>query len=230
MSLMEALDGIVHAGFQTVEFCLEHPQASCSTLEYARRIGLEISAVSYHGKRDDHLSRLENGKRALRLAVECSVPIVVLGSPQTGRERFLVESAEMYEMCQRFGVKPAWETEPGTILDGIDQFNRYISPLGPGAGINLDAGHLHLQNSCTVEDITSLGNRIFHVHVEGMNRCEHIHLIPGEGDMNWSLLFLGLTKSGYSGSLTIDLFVLPKDWRKYLKDAYIALNRLVYLM
>lgn len=173
LPLKEALEGIVHAGFQTVEFCLEHPEASSSTLESARRMGLEISAVSYHGKRDDSDTRLRNGKRAVRMAAEYSVPVVVLGSPLDGGEGFLREAAELYDTCRELGVKPAWETEPGTVLNGLDEFNRCIVPLGPFAGINLDAGHLHIQSRCTVSDISSLGERIFHVHVEGMNRSEH---------------------------------------------------------
>jgi len=73
LPLKEVLDGIVQAGFQTVEFCLEHPEASSSTLEFARESGLEISSVSYHGKRDDPFTRLDMGRRVVRMAEECSV-------------------------------------------------------------------------------------------------------------------------------------------------------------
>lgn len=224
LPLRAALDGIVQAGFQTVEFCLEHPEASPTTLELARQMGLEISSVSYHGKRDDQVTRLKYGKRAIRMAAESMVDVVVLGSPLSGRESFLREAADLYDMCCGLGVKPAWETELDTVLDGIDEFNMHIVPLGHLAGINLDAGHLHLQGRCTAEDIGTLGNRIFHVHVEGMNRSEHIHLIPGQGDMVWQDLFQGLAQAGYEGPLIIDLFDMPADWRGYLRRANIALN------
>ncbi len=224
LPLKTALDGIVRAGFQTVEFCLEHPEASRTTLELARKMGLNISSVSYHGKNDAPGTRLENGKRAIRMAAESLVDVVVLGSPVRDRDGFLREAADLYDMCCRLGVKPAWETEPGTVLDGIDEFHMHIASLGPLAGINLDAGHLHLQERCTVEDIRVLGDRIFHVHVEGMNRSEHRHLIPGRGDMEWQNLFRGLAEAGYGGPLTIDLFDIPADWRGYLQRANIALN------
>lgn len=230
LPLKVALEGIASAGYQTVEFCLEHPEASSSTLEYARKTGLEISAVSYHGKRDNSDTRLRNGMRAIGTAAECSVPVVVLGSPLTGLDDFLDESSRLYEMCCTHGVKPAWETEPGTILDGLDEFISYIVPLGSNAGINLDAGHLHIQNRCTASDIRSLGQRIFHVHVEGMNHSEHRHLIPGLGDLKWMDLFAGLSGAGYTGSLTIDLFDLPANWRKYLEQANIALHHLIDYM
>ena len=224
LPLKTALDGIVQAGFQTVEFCLEHPEASPATLELARRMGLEISSVSYHGKRDDPVTRLRYGKRAIRMAAECSVSVVVLGSPVQNTESFLRETADLYDLCCSLDIKPAWETEPDTVLDGIDEFNMHIASLGSIAGINLDAGHLHLQERCTVEDIRALGDRIFHVHVEGMNRSEHIHLIPGQGDMVWQDLFRGLAQAKYGGALTIDLFDLPADWRGYLQRANLALN------
>lgn len=227
LPLRTALDGIIQAGFQTVEFCLEHPEATPAKLELARSIGLEISSVSYHGKRDDPSTRLENGKRAIRLAAECSVSVVVLGSPVRDREVFLREAADLYHMCCRLDVKPAWETEPDTVLDGINAFNMYIASLGPLAGINLDTGHLHIQELCTVEDISSLGDRIFHVHVEGMKRSEHRHLIPGQGDVSWGNLFRGLAEAGYGGSLTIDLFDIPVDWKDYLQLANIALGNLI---
>ncbi|MCK5116948.1 MAG: sugar phosphate isomerase/epimerase [Candidatus Aegiribacteria sp.] len=222
--LKTALEGIVNAEFQTVEFCLEHPEASLSTIELAGRMGLGISSVSYHGKRDGPVTRLKFGKRAIRMAAESMVDVVVLGSPLRDRENFLREATDLYDMCCRLGVKPAWETEPDTVLDGIDEFNMHIVPLGPLAGINLDAGHLHLQERCTVENIKVLGDRIFHVHVEGMSRSEHTHLIPDKGNMVWQDLFSGLAQARYGGSLTIDLFDLPADWRGYLQRANIALN------
>ena len=224
LPLRTALDGIVQAGFQTVEFCLEHPEASPATLELARRTGLDISSVSYHGKRDDPATRLKYGKRAIRMAAESMVDVVVLGSPLQDSEGFLREAADLYDICCGLGVKLAWETEPDTVLDGIDEFSMHILPLGPLAGINLDAGHLHLQGRCTAEDIGTLGDRIFHVHVEGMNRSEHVHLIPGQGDMEWQDLFQGLVQAGYGGPLIIDLFDIPADWRGYLRRANIALN------
>lgn len=227
LPLKTALDGIIRAGFQTVEFCLEHPEASPATLELAREMGLDISSVSYHGKRNDPVTRLKYGKRAIRMAAECSVSVVVLGSPVRDREGFLREAADLYDMCCRLGVKPAWETEPDTVLDGIDEFNTCIASLGSLAGINLDAGHLHIQERCTVENISSLGERIFHVHVEGMNRSEHKHLLPGQGDINWGYLFRGLAEAGYGGPLTIDLFDIPADWRDYLRQANIALTALI---
>ncbi len=227
LPLRKALEGIVQAGYQTVEFCLEHPEASPDTLELARKMGLDISSVSYHGKNDDPVTRLKYGKRAIRMAAECSVSVAVLGSPVRDRKSFLMEAADLYDLCCRLNIKPAWETEPDTVLDGIDDFNMYIASLGPLAGINLDAGHFHIQERCTVENISSLGNRIFHVHVEGMNRSEHRHLLPGQGDINWGYLFRGLAEAGYGGSLTIDLFDIPADWRGYLHQANIALSALI---
>lgn len=230
LPLKIVLDAVADSGFQTVEFCLEHPEASSVTIDYAREAGLEISAVSYHGKRDDNVTRLKYGKAAIRLAAERSVPVVVLGSPLSGREEFLVESAELYRICTELGVKPAWETEPGTVLEGLDEFFEMIAPLGPSAGINLDAGHLHLQNRCTISEISSLAGRIFHVHVEGMKSPIHKHLIPGAGDLNWCYLLAGLRNAEYIGSLTIDLFDIPSDWEEYLRKACIALKSILNYM
>jgi len=225
--LKEALEGILRAGFNTVEFCLEHPEASEATIETAVEIGLKISSVSYHGKRDSRETRIEKGRKAIQLAGDCSVDVVVLGSPLRGNTGFRREAEELFELCLQAGVRPAWETEPGTVLNGLDDFYEHIVPLGPLAGINLDAGHLHIQGKCTVDEIRALGNRIHHVHVEGMKRLEHRHLIPGRGDMDWNMLLNGLVEAGYSGSLTIDLFQIPCLWQQYLHLSNIALKNII---
>jgi len=225
--LKQALEGISEAGYSTVEFCLEHPEASCDTLKLAGDSGLTISAISYHGKRDDPEERLRRGRRAIDLACRCGVEVVVLGSPLTGMESFLREAAELYDLCIDKGIKPAWETEPGTVLDSLEEFRTLIQPLGDTAGMNLDAGHLHLQGTCTAETIENLGKRIHHVHVEGMLSGVHRHLIPGMGNIDWNGVLNGLSTAGYAGSLTVDLFDLPCRWLDFIKRANIALKDII---
>lgn len=222
--LEKALSGIRNAGYNTVEFCLEHPEASAETLSSVCEHGLEVSSVSYHGKRDSVDVRLREGYRAIDLAVQCGIDTVVFGSPLRDLHSFLHEAELMYKRAVDNSVQPCWETEPGTILDSIREFRSLIVPLGTRAGLNMDAGHLHLQKTCTSREIASLGRRITHVHVEGMKFGEHVHLIPGTGDLNWTEMLTGLLNAGYSGSLTIDLFDLSGDWENFIGRASIALK------
>ncbi len=227
LPIKEVLRGISHAGYQTVEFCLEHPGSSGESLKSVEKHGLEVSAVSYHGKRDPMDVRLKQGLRAIELAAEHGLETVVLGSPLAGEEGFIQEAEMLYEQANRKGIRPAWETEPGTILDSLEDFRSMIIPLGTAAGLNLDAGHLHLQGSCTAGEIASLKDRIHHVHVEGMTFGTHVHLIPGKGDVNWPELFSGLMHAGYDKSLTIDLFDIPPEWESFISQARIALTYII---
>lgn len=225
--LRRALEGIAETGYDTVEFCLEHPGASSGSIDCARSLGLSVSAVSYHGKKDPPEERLRQGRRAVELSVGSGVPVVVLGSPLVGEDAFRREAEELYEMCRAAGLKPAWETEPGTVLASLAEFGRMIVPLGDAAGINLDAGHLHLDGDCTAEELKRLAGRIHHVHVEGMRRGRHRHLVPGEGDLDWHELLSGLGAAGYRGPLTVDLFDLPENWMAHARRANIVLRRIM---
>jgi sugar phosphate isomerase/epimerase len=225
--ILEALKGIRSSGYGAVEFCLEHPGSSVESLSAAREMGLSVSSVSYHGKADPFGKRLEMGRRAVEMAAECGVGTVLLGSPATGEEPFRREAVALYGMCSASGLKPAWETEPGTVLDSLEDHGRIIAPLGPDAGINLDIGHMHLQGTCTEEHFKALAGRIHHVHVEGMRRGVHRHLVPGEGDLDWAAALSGLDSAGYSGPLVIDLFEIPADWRGFIRRANIALCAII---
>jgi len=218
----EVLRGLVQAGYGAVEFCLEHPEASPENLLLARELGLHVSAVSYHGKADSGKTRLAMGKRAVDLAAASGVDTVVFGSPLKGEKQFIEEASELYSLCRESGIKPAWETEPGTVLDSLDDFYRLIVPLGPSAGLNLDAGHLHLQGTCTSFSIGSLATRIHHVHIEGMRKGKHEHLIPGTGDLNWGELIKGLELAHYCGYIVVDLFVIPAEWLEFVTCANAA--------
>jgi len=223
----EVLTGLAETGYGAVEFCLEHPEASREKLFQARELGLEVSAVSYHGKNDHSKTRMNMGKRVIELAETCSVRTAVFGSPLTGEPEFSLQAQTLYTLCLEAGVKPCWETEPDTVLDSLEDFQRLIVPLGPDAGLNLDAGHLHLQGNLRRGTIGSLGSRIHHVHLEGMQKGEHRHLLPGSGDMNWEELAEGLRIAQFRGPLIIDLFELPADWISYISYAKEVLCRII---
>jgi len=225
--LRRALEGIAETGYDAVEFCLEHPGASSGGIDCARSLGLSVSAVSYHGKKDPAEERLRQGRRAVELAAGSGVPVVVLGSPLESEYAFRREAEELYKLCRDAGLKPAWETEPGTVLASLAEFGRMIAPLGDAAGINLDAGHLHLDGDCTAEELRRLAGRIHHVHVEGMRSGRPRHLVPGEGDLDWHELLSGLGAAGYGGPLTVDLFELPEDWMTHARRANVELRRIM---
>lgn len=223
----KAVSGLIEAGYSALEFCLEHPEASLETLQYAEGKGLAVSSVSYHGKHDPPGVRIKSASRAAALASAAGAGTVVLGSPASGSRSapfFPEETVRVFSICRSAGVRPAWETEPGTVLNSLEDWFRLIEPLGPAAGINLDLGHLHLSGECTVEAISRLGGRILHVHLEGMRRGIHEHLIPGKGDIDWGAALQGLDRAGYHGPMVIDLFRLPEDWINCAREACVALK------
>ena len=226
LPLGKALAHIAEAGFCMVEFCMEHPDAVGFRGDLC---GLRISAVSYHGKRDDYATRRRKIALTLEKAEETSTPLVVLGSPMKGsvsRPGFREECLWVLDRLPP-GVRPAWEPEPGTLLEGIREFGKLAEELGPEAGLNLDFGHAHLEGLNPGKAMSMADGRVLHCHIEDVPEREHVHLVPGDGVFPWKLLVSAMAHHEYSGPLVVDLFNLPADSREFVRRAHDSALRLL---
>ena len=222
--LEKALETVAKAGYAQVEFCMEHPEAVSYRGDMS---GLKVASVSYHGKKDDARTRGKMIRAAVDKACELEAATIVLGSPLM----FLCSRWSFFEECcgvMRIlpeGVGPAWEPEPGTVLNDLVVFGELASHLGPEAGLNLDFGHAFLEGLSPSDAVRSHGSRIVHAHIEDMVSGVHEHLIPGRGDLPWKDLLHAIAGVGYWGPLVVDLFLLPSDHLLYLTTSHAGILR-----
>lgn len=81
----------------------------------------------------------------------------------------------------------------------------------PDLGLTLDFGHAMLTHGASTapEIIEKLSDRITHLHLHdnhgGMSVKDDLHLIPGEGEVDFLGLFKGLQAKGYHHTATLEL-------------------------
>ena len=223
--LETALRGISAAGFDCVELCEEHPGVRSSGLdshglveEVDRLLAdneLTASSVSYHGKVDTSVQRRDRSSRALELASGIGCDVLVTGSPlrDLGDWRsFVTDTARLCGECEEVGVLVACEPEPGTLVHDVDCWRKLREESGAwNLRLNLDLGHVLLTEDSVPATIAGCCSHVAHVHLEGMARGRHRHLLPGDGDLDLREALAALAGCGYSGPIVVDLFDLPHD-------------------
>jgi sugar phosphate isomerase/epimerase len=110
------------------------------------------------------------------------------------------------ERAARAGTVIALEPEPGMHVDTLADFDRVAEALGhPALRLTLDIGHAHLTEPSALGAVDSHLPRIANVHLEGMQRGVHDHLLPWDGDLDVGALLRALVAGGYRGPATFEL-------------------------
>jgi sugar phosphate isomerase/epimerase len=111
------------------------------------------------------------------------------------------------ELVRRHGLRPALEPEPGMAVATLHQFRSVQAALGDHApDLTLDIGHLYVEwEGDPAGLIATLGPELVQVHLEDMQRGEHEHLPPGEGEVDFSGIHKALRQQGYSGPVCFEL-------------------------
>lgn len=232
------IDRIAEAGFDGVELCLEARDFTPLDLgendmrSAVRRIekrGFAWNSTSFH---QDYIHSDELFQKTLEAIshaalIDSRVLVISGGKLRSYEEDWpvLVERTRaLAEEAESRGVKLALEFEPGFVVDSTESLVKLMDAVGSDAfGANLDLGHAFLQDSDPTASIRTLGERIFHCHVEDMGSGVHKHLIPGTGDMDLPALFAALGDIGFQGGLALDLYgvdyvAVAKDCLPMLKD------------
>jgi sugar phosphate isomerase/epimerase len=115
--------------------------------------------------------------------------------------RFLCERAEAADVVIGF------EPEPGMYIEDMAGFARIQNKVDHRAlQLTLDIGHAHLTEDAGAEaTIRQWAEQIVNVHVEGMRKPAHDHLVPWEGDLDVRHALRVLRDVGYSGPATLEL-------------------------
>lgn len=203
------------------------------------RTGLKVAninantAVGYYGKEfweplfepslshpDESLRRwrINYTKKCIDMAQELSSPGVSVTSgkavPGCLPDRsldFLGDSlSEILRYAENRSIRVGIEYEPGLLIERCEELATLIDRINsPALGANLDFGHSHVLGEDPKKVIAALEERIFHIHLEDIRGRKHYHLIPGEGDMDFGLIFQLLAEHGYDGFATVELYTYP---------------------
>ena len=89
---------------------------------------------------------------------------------------------------------------PTDYLIGIvDAINR------PSVGVNLDTGHVVLQDEDPAEMARKIGPRLMTTHLQDNFGANDDHQAPGMGRIDWRSLLRALKEIGYAGPLMVEL-------------------------
>jgi len=234
-------------GYGAVEFCLEHPDAAprsmtpdrCKALvALLQRNNLGLSSVSFHGKREHPALKAEYTRRLVDVATlmrdaGAEVEVLVVGSCLPGRdaadeaarfERIVGLMTEICPVAADRGFVVALEPEPDTVIEGTAAMDRLLNAVDhPALKVNLDLGHAEVTEGDVAGAIRHFANVLAHVHVEDIKDRVHVHLVPGEGDIDLPAAFRLLSEVGYRRPLTIDLFNINDDAVGWARRAYVGL-------
>ncbi len=162
--------------------------------------------------------RIDYTKRAIDLAVALASPCVsvtsgrlVPGCDPGQSLDFLKDSLlQVLQYAEKQGVLIAIEYEPGLLIECCAELMSFLAEMNsPALGANLDLGHSFLAGEDVAQVITSLDDKIFHVHLEDIRDKKHFHLIPGLGTINFQQL-LPVLAENYDGFVSVELYTYPQ--------------------
>ena len=241
-SVLEILDIFSESGFDGVELGYEdlafrlrpdlwEPKIIELIRERCDDLGLTISAVGNHLKYffDDNM--FEAVKKGIKSTRQYGADVFIFASMNDANEKInsadwrhiaVKRIGELCKLAESEGVKLAMEPEPPSIYATTNDFLALCEEIGsPALGMNFDVGHAFLTDRDILESIELLKGKIFHGHIEDMQRGQHLHLLPGDGDMDLRAVIKKLHETGFDGYMSIDLYNF-----NYVKSAVEAMSRL----
>lgn len=164
--------------------------------------------------------RLAYTRHALDFAFEVGAQCVSVtsGRPQVGvslEDGFGWFSDSLFQLCvwaEERGLRIGVESEPGLLVERATELLEIIERVQhPGLGANLDIGHARCVGEDPVESIELLKGKIWNLHLEDIRGQKHIHLVPGEGDIDFGAIFERLAAHDYAYFCTVELYTCI-DW------------------
>ena len=100
----------------------------------------------------------------------------------------------------------AIEPEPGMFVETTQQAIALIKKAKvPNLKLNMDLGHIVCCEENIQDSVTKALPFTVHIHIEDIKGRTHRHLIPGTGDIDWSM-FAKCLKEEYEGYLSVELY------------------------
>lgn len=165
--------------------------------------------------KSDRQRRIDFYKYAFDIAGELNADCVSLwsGIPddtpdvQSGLERLSAGLQPLLDHANACRIPIGFEPEPGMFIDTMGSFFRLLQWVDdPYLQLTLDVGHLFCQGELPmVPHIQRWADRIINVHIEDMRGRQHLHLMFGEGEMDFQAILQALVEIDYSHGLHVEL-------------------------
>jgi len=165
-------------------------------------------------RREDRERRIDFLKRAIGIAALLGAQVVSLwsGTAETDEPMELLDErlAEGLRIlagdAAAHGLVLGFEPEPGMHIEDLAGFRRIRDRVGaPGLRLTLDVGHAHMTEESAPDGVRRFAREIVNVHLEGMRRERHEHLLPGEGDLDLAAVVSALRAVDYRGPAILEL-------------------------
>lgn len=129
----------------------------------------------------------------------------------------------MAEFTAAQGIRLAYHHHMGTVVEGPEDIDRFMSRVGPQTGLLLDTGHAHFGGADPVDLAARYMDRVVHIHaknvrpdvlaevrdsdlsfLEGVRRG--VFTVPGdpEGALSFEPVLREAARAGYEGWLVIE--------------------------
>ncbi|HMJ91359.1 MAG TPA: sugar phosphate isomerase/epimerase family protein [Candidatus Acidoferrum sp.] len=134
-------------------------------------------------------------------------------------ERNIATITDLLPMARDCGVGLMIENLPGD-WNNVLQLSQLLDPL-PELGLHLDIGHANLQvaRNTTDEILRAYGSRLRHVHLHDNKGGQHdLHLPLGCGNLDVRHTISLLKRSGYDGTITLEVFSEDKHYLLHSRD------------
>lgn len=221
-------------GFDGIEFCFEdyyfHVRPDYAEPFFARHakelcdeLGMIIGSVGNHMDYVYDDDNFELIKKTVPVMQEYGTEIFITATPditsfrkyhdrEEFTKRFEKRLGELLTLASDYGVKIAIEPEVLNLITTTKDFLDLCDRMGHDNLVcNLDVGHAFLTDKDMFESIKTLGDKIVHAHLEGMNRGEHMHLLPGDGDMDLPAVIRALKDIKFNGAMALDVYIYDYD-------------------
>jgi sugar phosphate isomerase/epimerase len=160
--------------------------------------------------------RIRHTLECLRVAhrLGCKNISVPPGGPPNGFPRLAAVALfhrgleQVMPLAESLGVKVLVEPEPQLLIENSLQFKSFIKEAASAAvGLNFDMGHFY----CVGEDPAAAFEELFpwvgHVHLEDIAASRaHRHLIAGQGTLDFPNIFKTMSRLGYRGDISLELY------------------------
>src|SRR5205085_1802876 len=126
---------------------------------------------------------------------------------------------ELIEVARPLGVGVMIENLPDS-FNTAEQLGDLLEPL-PELGLHLDLGHanLHVDHNTAAPILAAFGPRLRHVHLhDNKGGDADLHLPLGAGTLDVPRQVQLLKRSGYDGTITLEVFSPDRQFLAYSRD------------
>ncbi len=237
--LLKEIDVLASLGFEFMDLTLEPPLAAVRRIDVqAVRASLQAHKLQVIGHTAYYLPLCHPFESVRRAAVEelklCLEAFAAVGArwmnlhpdrqaPLHDRkfviERNLQTIRELLDKAHQVGVGLMIENLPGS-FNTVRQLGELLEPI-PELGLHLDIGHANLlvDHNTTEELLAAYGGRLRHVHLhDNKGGSADLHLPLGAGTMDVERYVRSLQRSGYDGTVTLEVFTPDRHFLTYSRD------------